>query len=433
MSSFAETQADIDDSSVSSNESIGTYDSKDSFIATSQSTSTTCSIVHTQRRPAFGEEGTDPNYPVTIPDTEDGMEVTEFIDCRSEKLPLTKNWKRMSRSWCFTLNNYSEADEQFLKDLEKKYLVFGREVGESGTPHLQGFITFNGPKRFPAVKKLMPKAHWEQAVASDAGNYCMKDRSYYLEDNRKTQGKREDLRAATQLAISEGREALLANLPHMYVKYHGGFDKLVLMKSNKRSWVPTVYWIYGPTGVGKTRWVHQEEDEDNLWVSMSTLRWWDGYESQSAVLLDDLRGENVAFDYLLRILDRYQFMVQVKGGCRQLVARRIYITAPISPREMYGEAKGGFTNEDIGQLLRRITKVIHVPSIEAGTMLRELGPEIYSASAFEERPETPTPFLTPARPLSLPSAVGSPWTPSFYPSPPPIERLPKKRRCSPPE
>ena len=47
---------------------------------------------------------------------------------------------RQSRSnnWCFTLNNYTDESQQKVRDLGvgAEYLVFGRELGESGTPHL---------------------------------------------------------------------------------------------------------------------------------------------------------------------------------------------------------------------------------------------------------------------------------------------------------
>lgn len=45
--------------------------------------------------------------------------------------------------YCFTYNNYTADGEEQLKAwLEEftKYAVFGHEVGEKGTPHLQGYI-----------------------------------------------------------------------------------------------------------------------------------------------------------------------------------------------------------------------------------------------------------------------------------------------------
>ena len=81
-----------------------------------------------------------------------------------------------TRRWLFTLNNYTEEEEISLQELECSYLVYGREIGKDGTPHLQGFVTFKNTKRFSAMKKVSQRAHWEAAKSSSKINrdYCMK-------------------------------------------------------------------------------------------------------------------------------------------------------------------------------------------------------------------------------------------------------------------
>lgn len=81
-----------------------------------------------------------------------------------------------NRSWCFTLNNYNDDDEESIQNIECKYLIYGREVGEKGTPHLQGTIQFNHAKTFSAVKKNLTKAHLEPCIDLLASiKYCKKD------------------------------------------------------------------------------------------------------------------------------------------------------------------------------------------------------------------------------------------------------------------
>ena len=258
------------------------------------------------------------------------------------------------RSWVFTLNNYAESDCQRLRDFEKRYLCFGKEVGESGTPHLQGFITFKRSYRLPQLRKLLPRAHWERAVAADAMNYCMKE-EYEIEDNRKRKGERTDLKTACQTLKEGGLNKLIGEHPEMYVKYSAGFEKLsniyCQLGGGLRREKPIVKWLYGPTGVGKTRSV--VEAEDDLWISSKSLRWWTGYRGQESILFDDFRKDFCTFHELLRILDRYPYFVEVKGGARLLTATRIYITSCFSPRDVYN------TREDIGQLIRRIDNIVH--------------------------------------------------------------------------
>lgn len=86
--------------------------------------------------------------------------------------------------WCFTLNNYEEDfnyEEYFLKKEHKiRRLVFGKEVGEQGTPHLQGYVEFNRNVRFKHCKSVLPGAHWEVAKGTALENYeyCSKDENF---------------------------------------------------------------------------------------------------------------------------------------------------------------------------------------------------------------------------------------------------------------
>nr|WPR18691.1 MAG: hypothetical protein [Chemarfal virus 268] len=85
------------------------------------------------------------------------------------------------RKWVFTLNNYTDEDILMLSTLYPdtvKYLVFGREVGAEGTPHLQGFVWFKNLKSFIQAKVCIgQRAHLEKANGSPAQNrvYCTKD------------------------------------------------------------------------------------------------------------------------------------------------------------------------------------------------------------------------------------------------------------------
>ena len=88
----------------------------------------------------------------------------------------------MSRknNYCFTLNNYSPEEYDYISQFKCKYLIVGKEVGEEGTPHLQGFISFADGKTLNYLKKhLSNRAHFEEAVGTVEQNYlyCTKQQS----------------------------------------------------------------------------------------------------------------------------------------------------------------------------------------------------------------------------------------------------------------
>jgi len=86
--------------------------------------------------------------------------------------------------WCFTLNNPTDVDRQRLAsaftDASRRvvYLVVGRETGDSGTPHLQGFVIFNRTVTFAHARDTIGHtAHLERArgTSKQADDYCKKD------------------------------------------------------------------------------------------------------------------------------------------------------------------------------------------------------------------------------------------------------------------
>jgi len=92
-------------------------------------------------------------------------------------LPAAGGGRGRSRNWCFTLNNPLIGDEDLLLAIPRRYVVFGREVGASGTPRLQGFVIFLSVKSLAQVKKCIPRAHLEVArgTPTQAADYCKKD------------------------------------------------------------------------------------------------------------------------------------------------------------------------------------------------------------------------------------------------------------------
>jgi len=246
-------------------------------------------------------------------------------------------------------------------------------------------------------KTLSDRAHWEIAGGSAEENktYCSKEGDFVEFGNPpvKEQGKRTDieLAVASLKATSGDVQAMAMAHPEAYLKYAGNFEKLSQRfqkkaRSTQDSYIKErqVVWIYGPTGVGKTRYVHENAREyGELWISGRDLRWWQSYDMEPCVLFDDFRGDFCKYHELLRILDRYHCIVENKGGSVSLQnVMVIYITSCFHPRHVYD------TREDIEQLIRRIDAIWYFG--EDGMRTNVTGKVDYPG-----RPEGSAPGFTP--------------------------------------
>ena len=85
------------------------------------------------------------------------------------------------RRCCFTVNNYSPEVEEDLKGLGPKglvtFIIFGKEVGASGTPHLQGYAETANPRAYSVWRRMFEGAHLTRAKGTRTQNkaYCSKD------------------------------------------------------------------------------------------------------------------------------------------------------------------------------------------------------------------------------------------------------------------
>lgn len=126
-----------------------------------------------------------------------------------------------ARDLCITLHGTEEEVNAYFTSLSSlsdlpsphiKYLVLGRERGEQGRLHLQGFMQLSNAIRFRTVHSwggLWTTAHLEprRGTVEEAAAYCKKDGDFKEVGQilDKIQGKRNEL-IAVQQAINEGMD-----------------------------------------------------------------------------------------------------------------------------------------------------------------------------------------------------------------------------------
>lgn len=82
-------------------------------------------------------------------------------------------------------------------------------------------------------------------------------------------------------------------------------------------------------------------------------KFWDGYQDQPNVVIDEFRG-GIDVSHILRWCDRYPVRVEIKGSSKPFMARKIWFTSNVDPREWYPE----LDKETLDALLRRFN-IIH--------------------------------------------------------------------------
>lgn len=276
------------------------------------------------------------------------------------------------RSICFTLNNYTEEDVTRIRACatEITYVVFQRERGrEGGTPHLQGYMHHANPKSLGGWKRIVgDRAHIERARGTGVQNreYCTKEETRepgtepFEAGTMPSQGSRSDLDAVHR-RIVEGATTreIAAEHPGDFIRYHRGITALQQLYVAPRRHQTRVYWYYGPTGTGKSR--EANERFPNAYWKMGANKWWDGYHSHAEIIIDDYRCDMCTFAEMLRLFDRYPHRVETKGGTVEFVPTDIIVTTPKGPRETWQSR----TEEDLQQLMRRLTEVRYFPAMFA--------------------------------------------------------------------
>lgn len=268
----------------------------------------------------------------------------------------------MYSNWVFTLNHPDSHPPlpQIWERDQIKLLVFQEEMGKENTHHYQGYIEFSSRKRLTTVKKLNPFVHWEPRKGSrkQAIAYCTKletripgTEPYWWPEEIKLEEEKEakkDKYEALKEALNSGEpiQEVADKFFALWLRHHRALEAYGQLSIKPRHHKTETIAIYGPTGTGKSVFCH-ENFPDAFWKTKGN--WWDGYTNQKVVIIDEFYGW-LAYDFLLRLLDRYPLKVEVKGSFGQFDSQLVIITSNKGPSEWY-------QMKNIDALLRRLDHV----------------------------------------------------------------------------
>lgn len=233
----------------------------------------------------------------------------------------------------FDPNTYQERLPQGIA-----YLRGQKEEGEeTGYVHWQIMVAFSRKVTLSRVKSVFGRTtHGEPTRSQAAREYVWKEDTriagtqFEFGQFAHRRNCRTDWQAVWDSA-SNGR--LLEIEPSIRVQHYSALRRIVSDYARSRMVERTVFCFIGPTGTGKS---HRAWSEAGLeaYPKGPTTKFWDGYNGQSHVVIDEFRG-GIDISHVLRWFDKYPVLVEIKGSSTPLVAEKIWITSNIEPEQWY--------------------------------------------------------------------------------------------------
>ncbi|WP_313134328.1 replication protein [Anaerocolumna sp.] len=290
-----------------------------------------------------------------------------------------------SRKWQLTINNPLEHGftHEVIKDrlLTLKsliYWVMSDEIGEKKTYHTHFYMAFSSAVRFSTLKNLFPPAHFEMAKGTSQANkdYVFKEGKWAKDKKKETnlpdtheefgempverQGHRTDIEDLYDM-IKDGMSnfEILETAPNymMNIERVEKVRQILREERYKNEFRRLdVRYIYGNTGVGKTRGIMEMYGYQNVFRVTDYEHPWDNYKGQDIIIFEEFRS-SLRIQDMLNYLDGYPLELPCRYANKVACYTKVYLITNIPlNRQFEGIQKD--CEETWNAFLRRINRVI---------------------------------------------------------------------------
>lgn len=276
-----------------------------------------------------------------------------------------------TRTRNYTFTDFTQTDIDYNADTMKLLMYATELCPDTNRLHLQGYVTFINKTSLKQAKKHLNNSsiHLEPAIADYQHNLLYIQGPYekdgkikpvndtfilYGEPPRSNQGKRNDLQHLCQqlkdctITIQD----IIDTFPGKYHLYRKTFEKITqtVQDKNYRKDMTKGIWYYGDTGTGKSHRAFKDYNPDTHYIYPNDNGWWDGYDGQDTIIINDFRGE-ISYNQLLQIIDKWPYQLRRRNQQpRQLIASTVIITSSLPPSQIY---KNRQDEDSLSQLYRR--------------------------------------------------------------------------------
>lgn len=252
--------------------------------------------------------------------------------------------RNAKKNWFLTYSQNESTPNQLLSALQdigklSEYLI-AQESHADGGKHLHAYLKFQEEgvtlKDAPAVFNVIGLSGNYQPCRSpkDVIKYCSKDGNYISNfDVEEYMQKKKKLSIAT-IKSKSARQALEDGDIKISSIRNYNLARSVLVEPYEHTECRGL-WIYGKPGSGKSHAVRVSYPD---LYSKSQNKWFDGYEGQKTILLDDFDQGGFVLGHHIKIWsDKYACSGEIKGGTAELCHHRFIITSNYLPEEIWGD------------------------------------------------------------------------------------------------
>lgn len=211
------------------------------------------------------------------------------------------------------------------------------ELGQGGYLHWQIMVAFTEKIGLVGVKGIFGSTvHCELTRSKNASEYVWKDQTrvqgtqFELGQLRTKRNCAADWDAVWEKAKTGDLESIPADIR---IRSYFALRAISADFARPVGIERTCFVFIGATGTGKSRRAWDEAGLD-AYPKNPTTKFWCGYRGDEHVVIDEFRGD-INISHMLRWLDRYPVLVEIKGSSTVLRATTIWITSNKPVDEWY--------------------------------------------------------------------------------------------------
>lgn len=272
---------------------------------------------------------------------------------------------RKRRDYIFTCNNFTDEDKAKLDMCPLQYYMYGEEVGEKGTPHLQGHLYFKNPVGIKSVITALPGFH----ITIPKGNeteqilYCLKEWKNVVEKGTRPMSQHEkgqcEKRRWEEIyeAAEKGKwnsidAEIKIKFPRaLHMVNQGAFIEVDLQPRP----ILDNFWIVGKTGAGKTEYAKELAGPNRFTVFNFDSSGFMRYKYEDVVILQDFdRRDDHYIKNLKNLTDHDPFAARIMYGDKLIRPKTIIVTSNWLPEQIW------HAQPDLEPIFRRF-KIVQFP------------------------------------------------------------------------